>query len=128
MEPKQGFTLSADPQQHIVTLRLWGRWDANLGQTYLTAIQQQVQALDCDEEGWDLLIDVADYIPPAPDVEQVIREGLAELNDVPIKKEAMLVRGAIPPLLSHTGWRPAPTIVSYFQSKEHALHWLLEES
>jgi hypothetical protein len=127
MEPKQGFRFSADAQQHLMTLRLWGRWDVHLAEDYLAQMHHHAARLAHDEVIWNLLLDVAEYVLPPPEVAPMIDEGVHALQIGHIRKQAILVQGVLPHFDSSAHAGHDMLIRSYFQSEEDALQWLTEE-
>jgi hypothetical protein len=127
MEPKKRFTVTTDAQQHLVTVRLWGRWDIPMTEAFRQEIRRQAHTLATGGHNWYLLLDVTNQIPPTPDIVRMIQDGLNALHRVHIPRQAIVVRSMIPHFSAQARARPDPPIISYFQAQEEALRWLLEK-
>lgn len=120
---KQRFDISFDFRTKVLTINLWGLWDAKEAETFKEALWKEVKTLGKKEEEWHILMDLTAYPSQLEEVQHIINEGVSFLNTPRIA------------ILAH---RPTDQfqngvviqgierqIYSYFSSQKDAVHWLL---
>lgn len=124
----KGFYISLDAARNILKISLWGCWDVEVGKKYTEKLKKQIKNLNKKEENWHLLMDLIEYSPQSQEIQNMIREGLAFLNDYKIRKRAILIHG-LPLQFSaqSLSQKIILPIYSYFKSEDDAIRWLLDE-
>lgn len=88
--PTNGFEITQHEASQMLRLRLWGRWNAALGKTYLAALREQLAEIRRRDTAWLALIDLMDWGPPSQSVPHILHEQTEQLRQYGIQCIAYL--------------------------------------
>ena len=123
----QGFTISHNPMNNLCLVRVWGRWEIEVGTQFERAFRTKIQQeVGLNGTGWRLLLDFTHCPPQSQDIQNLFNTLLVFAKQQGMKKKAILANGAgIPLQTDQLSQDPELKIHFYFQSEADAVRWLL---
>ena len=125
-EHSKGFEISIEPMGRILWVRAWGFWDADFGKKYISAFTEKVAELGANGKEWYALMDLTEFHPGAPDVQNMLRQQIMQATKQGIRKAAYPGKISAAQVYRHvlllTSNLPQDAFV---ESEEEALQWLL---
>jgi hypothetical protein len=127
-EKVKGYEIFFDQKSLMLRLRLWGFWDAALGERFKVELQKKVGEIRAKHQEWYVLGDLREYPAQSQAVQKSLYEAMSCLQEHGMKKAARVVSTAISQLqidrLSREQGLPE---YAFFRSEDEAIRWLLSE-
>jgi len=121
-----GFDISYDDSINIVTLRLSGFWDMELGEKFEREFQEKVREVHANGKEWHLLLNLTRCPPQLQEVQNIVSRAMIFAKEAGMQKKAILVDGSIAPFqVDKLIQDPELQINFYFRSEDDAIRWLL---
>jgi hypothetical protein len=126
---KNAFEIFYDETSNIVTLRLSGDWDREVGEIFEREFQATLKEVHINRKHWHLLLDLTGCIPQSQAMQDIVSRALLSAKIEGMKGKAVLAKCFIPLFQTTSLSRdPALHIDFYFQSEDEAIRWLLHQS
>jgi len=123
-----GFEITLHGIQHIVQIRTWGDWDAELAKKYRSALSEIIAESHENDQKWGILVDVSDEFSRSEGGQWMIGEQSAIADTRRIRKIAYLGTNAAFQFQRKELFRtPDMPKSAFFESKDDALCWLLTD-
>lgn len=124
----QGYEISYDDAQHILYFRAWGFWNMETAQQFEQEWTEQVKAVSAQGQPWYALIDLTEFPPQKPEVQELTHRMIEFEKQHGVKKEAHLVSQILTKLqITRIAKEAGLAENSFFQTKEDAIAWLLQD-
>jgi hypothetical protein len=124
----QGFEITLHDPQRLVSIRIWGDWDAEFAGKYGDALEEKIADIREHDREWCVLVDLTAFAPRSEDARQIVRQQTAAAGKQRMKKIAYVGAALAAQLRFNKHVRETETpSCACFESHADALQWLLSQ-